>query len=320
MAGTELSHIDYWDVGQGDCTALHLSNGEIILIDTGKSSSPVVDWLAKRPKSIYAIVLTHNDADHAGALCSLVGAHAERIRAVYILDYPRDEPKFRDLFACVYAAHKKHNILLERAEAGSVVWISGSGDTSLKILHPNFVQQVTAPSSNASSALVVLEHAGQILSVWPGDLKFATIVQTVGEARVEMLVGPHHGGVKDTKVELKALRKNFVPAQAFISVGTSNSYQHPKAPYLKLLLSKGCYVTCSELTEKCDSLRVFQAQPVFDGSAMLGLPSNPSGISCRGTRRILFKNGSLEGSRFDDMHRAQVEKLSSPLCLRFQAS
>lgn len=203
MAGA-LTHIDFWDVGQGDCTVLHLSTGGIILIDTGPSSSPVVDWLATHPHLIHAIILTHNDADHAGALCSLVVPHGDRIKSVYLLDFPRDEPKFRDLFASVHAVHKKHHVVFERAEAGTLIWISDDNLTLLKILHPTFVQQIKARTSNEISALIVLQHAGRILAVWPGDLKFATIVETVGEIEVQVLMGPHHGGVKDSKSELKA--------------------------------------------------------------------------------------------------------------------
>ena len=106
MAG-DLSTIDFWDVGQGDCSVLHLSDGSVIIIDTGPGSSPVVAWLAKTQPHIHAIVLTHNDADHVSALPSVVHAHAANIDAVYMLDYPHDEPKFRELFDAVLSAQKK---------------------------------------------------------------------------------------------------------------------------------------------------------------------------------------------------------------------
>src|SRR5260221_9134207 len=93
-----LSHIDFWDVGQGDCSVLNFSDQTVLLIDTGGKRSPVVDWLANKPTTIHAVVLTHIDADHAGALCSILNANQSRIGAVYFFDFNRRDEKFLRLF------------------------------------------------------------------------------------------------------------------------------------------------------------------------------------------------------------------------------
>jgi beta-lactamase superfamily II metal-dependent hydrolase len=69
-----LKHVDFWDVGQGDCTVLNFTDNTVILIDTGGQRSPVVDWLANVRPTIRSVILTHIDADHAG--CALL--HSRR--------------------------------------------------------------------------------------------------------------------------------------------------------------------------------------------------------------------------------------------------
>lgn len=84
MSEPELTYIDFWDVGQGDCSVLNFSDRSLIMIDTGPKASPIVGWLAERRPTMLAIVLTHNDSDHAGSACSIVEEHKERIRAFFL--------------------------------------------------------------------------------------------------------------------------------------------------------------------------------------------------------------------------------------------
>ena len=134
---------------------------------------------------------------------------------------------------------KKHGFTFERAEQGKTIWESPTKTETLEILHPNFVEQNTKKTINDLSALVVLVSSRKIVSIWPGDLHFSTLVDAVGEIQIDVLVGPHHGGVRDSKKELKAPDKNLRPKEVFISVGSLNNYDHPRAPYLKNLVKKG---------------------------------------------------------------------------------
>src|SRR2546429_7300991 len=92
-----LLEIDLWDVGQGDCTVVKLPSGRLLIIDVGPRGSPLIDWLnegSRRGVGVEAIVLTHNDADHAGALPSIVADHKQRIGAIWmLLDRQVDEPR-----------------------------------------------------------------------------------------------------------------------------------------------------------------------------------------------------------------------------------
>jgi len=276
-----------------------------------------VDWLQDRPRTIRSIVLTHNDADHVGALCSLVVAHESRIKTIFmLLDRPKDDPKFQRLFRCARAAEKRGAFKIETANADTVLWRSPDRKTVLRILHPTFSQLVEANSSNKASALIALEHVDSILSVWPGDLGLKKIAEVTSHRGINLLVGPHHGGPTDFKKTSSALPPSIKPERAFMSAGTSNVYAHPRPRYVKGLVKRGCVVTCSELTIRCDPHRVELREPVFSGAGALGLRANHSGVPCRGSFRMYFRDGTLVPDEFDKVHAGRISKLARPLCLR----
>src|SRR5438270_7348291 len=97
-----LLEIDLWDVGQGDCTVIKLPNGKLLIIDVGPRGSPLVDWLNERRHEaarIESIILTHNDADHAGALPSIITEHKNRIEGIWmLLDREVSAPHFQKIF------------------------------------------------------------------------------------------------------------------------------------------------------------------------------------------------------------------------------
>jgi beta-lactamase superfamily II metal-dependent hydrolase len=125
MTPPALTNIDFWDVGQADSTTLNFSDDSVLLIDVGLRGSPIVDWLADHPRRIRGIVLTHNDSDHAGALCSLVDVHKQQIEGIYMLqDRPKNDPKFQTLFRCALEGERLGFYQIQWANAGTVVWQS----------------------------------------------------------------------------------------------------------------------------------------------------------------------------------------------------
>jgi beta-lactamase superfamily II metal-dependent hydrolase len=317
MNEPDLTHIDYWDVGQGDCSVLNFSDRSIIMIDTGPKTNPVVGWLAERRPKILAIVLTHNDSDHAGSACSIVKEHKESIRAFFLLeDRPKGDKRFQTLFRCVLEGEKSGHYQLQRAEDGARIWTGPTGMTRLRIVHPSLSGAILANSPNATSAIVTLEHENNLLAIWPGDSTLERVADKVGERSLWILNGPHHGSPGDAKVHPKweEFVDTIAPARAFISVGTHNQYSHPREAYLRSLTDSGCRTVCSELTRHCDPEMVSSGKPVFQGSGVLGLPASRSGVSCRGTWRAYFRDGRLVPDQYDDHHRERVVFLRRPLC------
>lgn len=312
-----LSHIDFWDVGQGDCSVLNFDDQSVVLIDTGGKKSPVVGWLADNPHlTIEAIVLTHIDADHAGALTPILEANKARIKAVYFFDFDRDDEKFKRLLRCVVTARLTSSFIFNRPEAGDVLWDCVSDNLRLEVLYPNYSEQLAAKSENSASALIGLFHDQKIVIAWPGDLTVARISDKLAAAELELLVGPHHGAPEDCRRQQKENPITFDPKVTFISVGSINQPGHPRPIYLKALAKKGCTVLCSELTSKCDPGFVSGRKPIVQGSGLLGLPANHSGVPCRGTFRLLFHEGRFVPDEYHTRHQVEIRKLPQPLCLR----
>jgi beta-lactamase superfamily II metal-dependent hydrolase len=165
--------IDFWDVGQGDCTILTLPDKRLLLIDVGRKGSPVVDWLNERriAPEIAAIILTHNDADHVGALCTIVAEHKRRIGCIWMsADRNRVDLKETAAFRCVEEAERNGYFSLRRLEAGQTIWEDAVLDAHLRVVHPSFAESVMASTPNRTSGLILLESGGQTQIAWPGDL------------------------------------------------------------------------------------------------------------------------------------------------------
>lgn len=283
----------------------------------------MVDWLAERrpPAQIAAIVLTHNHADHAGAMPAIVANHQTSIGAVWMLqDRPINDTTFEKVFRSVDEAEAKGCFHVRRLENGQEIWRDDQSKLRLHVLFPTFTSNVKLMGyPNQTSGLIVLDHEDSRLCAWPGDLPLLTVAHQLREKRPDLLHGPHHGGPEDFKTNKARSRQavsDLSPRMSFISVGTTNSYSHPKPGYLALLAASGCRVVCSEITNACDRWHFKNSVPVFDGSAALGLRSSRSGTPCRGSWRVVVKDGALVPDRFTGEHAKRLANLNRPQCLR----
>ena len=192
LTGT-LLEIDFWNVGQGDCTVIKLPNGRLIIIDVGPRGSPLVQWLregTRRQTAIEAIVLTHNDADHAGSFPVLVNEFKQNIGAIWMLaDRSLQDPKFLKIFRAAHQGESEGYYKINRLEDGHILWNDNQTTTCLRVIHPTMSQNVLANDPNDTSGMVVLDVEGKNLVTWPGDLqltKTAEVLQghlrTIGKA------------------------------------------------------------------------------------------------------------------------------------------
>lgn len=310
-------------MGQADCTVITLPDGSLVLIDVGRRGSPVVDWLTERrpPARIAAIVLTHNHADHVGAMPAIVANHQSGIGAVWMLqDRPINDPTFARVFRSVDEAEARGCFRVRRLEEGQEIWRDDRSELRLHVLYPTFTSNVRHMGyPNETSGLIVLDHGDKRLCAWPGDLPLLTVADQLRATNPKLLHGPHHGGPEDYKSRKSNCRQAITalsPQFCFISVGTKNDYSHPKPGYLLRMAATGCRVVCSEITNHCDRQHFKNSVPVFDGSAALGLRSSRSGSPCRGAWRVTIRDGELFPDRFTDEHAKRVAELQRPQCLR----
>lgn len=318
VARTELI-VDFWDVGQGDATVIRLPDGKAILIDTGPKGSPVIDWLADKLPELHAVIVTHNDADHAGSLGSLVKMPGVRIETVYMLD-DRDKTakKFQDIWRPVREEQLKGRFAVRRLEVDAVTSIWEDNDNSLTVVYPDFAENLDSNPNrpNETSGVICLVYKGETKIIWPGDAPMRVVAEKCGGTRPDLLHGPHHGGPVDRK---KARFRDWVqslkPDRMFVSVGTTNGHSLPNPGYLEMQAERGCQITCSQLTRHCDPKHVLQEWPVIQTSALLGLRAPRSGVPCRGCFRLKVKNGVVSPDEFDTEHRKRIKGLQRPKCL-----
>ena len=143
--------IDLWDVGQGDCTVIKLPSGKLLIIDVGPRGSPLVDWLNERRNEavrIEGIVLTHNDADHAGALPSIIMEYWDRIEGIWmLLDREVGAPQFQKIFRSALQGEKRGFYRIRRLENGQTLWEDETRQDRLHVIYPGFSEK---HSSNRS--------------------------------------------------------------------------------------------------------------------------------------------------------------------------
>jgi competence protein ComEC len=204
------------DVGQGDAILLDPPDGEPVLVDTGPPGSGIAGRLRELGvESLAAVVITHDQSDHAGGLGELLESVAAR-RVVY----GEADPRLRR------AALAEGSRPLRLAEGGELA----SGGLRLTALWPP--PELTAGPS---------EDPNRLSLVLVGDWRHFSILLT-GDAEAELThvdPGPvdvlkvaHHGS---DDAGLGALLEHCVPKMAVISVGAGNPYGHPTAKTLATL-------------------------------------------------------------------------------------
>jgi competence protein ComEC len=196
------------DVGQGDSILLDPPDGDPVLVDTGPPGDGVEDRLHELGiSSLAAIVISHDQSDHAGDLDSLLGEiHVERVV------YGRADARLR---AAALAAGAKPYRLAEGGELDS-------GSLRLGALWPpRELLGETGEDPNLLCLVLVAQwrHFSMLLT---GDAEAESAPMDPGP--VDVLKVAHHGSAD---AGLGELLERSVPKLAVISVGAGNSYGHP---------------------------------------------------------------------------------------------
>ncbi len=206
------------DVGQGDSILLDPPDGDPVLVDTGPPGDGVEDRLSELGiHSLAAIVISHDQSDHAGDLGQLL----ESVR-VDRLVYGRDDPRLRG--AALAAGAQPYRL----AEGGEI----DSGSLHLSaIWPPRELLGETGEDPNLLCVVLVAQwrHFSMLLT---GDAEAESVPMDPGP--IDVLKVAHHGSADDG---LGPLLERSVPKLAVISVGAGNSYGHPTEATLDELRS-----------------------------------------------------------------------------------
>ena len=226
----------FLDAGQADCAVIR-SGGEVYLVDTGDSYSPLADYLSAmnyRPKAVF---LSHLHADHTGGLEDVLQLCPPE--TIYL---PADTQAFETGAEIPATLDAARNLGVEIVTLDAGAEIELAGETFADILAP--AAGFPASSANENSMVLRVRHADSSL-LFCGDAPAKIAARAAADSTV--LKVSHHGA----KDSLNAKLLDAVnPEAAIISVGY-NTYGHPRKECLEMLNARGIDVY---RTDRCGAI------------------------------------------------------------------
>ncbi|MDR1087813.1 MAG: DNA internalization-related competence protein ComEC/Rec2 [Coriobacteriales bacterium] len=224
------------DVGQGDALLVQ-ERGSAVLIDTGASDAALVHALARNGVTrLDAVVITHLDSDHAGALSRLRGL--VDVKRIYfargLAEYQAGDEYLRQattLMGETEVAELAHGDLLRLGIT-----------LSLEMLWP---EKTATEGSNAESICLLLRYdedgdgSAEQQALLTGDAESAELAQILTSnpgLSADIIKLGHHGSSGAITGEQLASLSSTV---GLISVGAHNRYGHPTAEILEILEAGG---------------------------------------------------------------------------------
>lgn len=215
------------DVGQGDCAVLRCGRS-CVLIDVGPDDSyDALRYLRSEGLDADAVVLTHADADHAGALSTLLRSEVH----IGEIILPEDAP-LADASAQVRAGlslAERMGVPVRTVSCGDVMKAAGF---AFKVLSPDD----TLEGDNERSLVLFAQAEGTRLLL-TGDLPSECEREDMPDC--DVLKVAHHGSKNATSA---AFLERVTPELALISVGAGNRYGHPTQRVLEDLALVGARV------------------------------------------------------------------------------
>ena len=243
--------IDFWAVGQGDCSCITFDDGEYILIDTGPRFSPIVNWFKQRTNegivTIKALVITHNHVDHCGALDSLLNIPGLNIHQIFILSNAckASNNKLKECLLPLFEDAKYiHKVAIPRTP--ETIW---EDDTrSIVIVAPTWQTQASESDVNKGSMILKLTNKTKQCDefMWGGDAFYNDLLPHM-KPKAKLLMGPHHGAPQD-------IPTNVCPycEYLFVSLSYKNCKQlHPNKDYIHNSVNAGISIACTCFTKNC---------------------------------------------------------------------
>ncbi len=228
-----LLRVTFLDVGQGECSFLHLPDGKTMLIDGGGlamgfdiEEGVVASYLWDQGIStIDYMVATHPDNDHIGGLFSII--REMKVKEFWDSGEMTEDKRIVDLRMLV----QKKGIPVRIVRAG--MEIQEGNDIQIEILHPSddFLEGLRpGKKSMANNLSIVLKvNYGRVSFLFPGDVGRAAekylFLRYGDELRSTIIKVPHHGSMTSSSYKFV---KGVHPDVAVISVGQYNPFRHPR--------------------------------------------------------------------------------------------
>jgi competence protein ComEC len=242
------------DVGQGDCFVVR-EGSHALMVDTGPSAGALMRALGRHGIThLDALVITHLDADHCGALQALQGV-VQVDKVLFAADLPKTQPQHQALVAARRLVGAKGLVAVRLGDC-----IRLSRQLSFQVVGP---PKAVTQGENADSVCLMLLYDTEADGIaehevlLTGDAESAELRQMI-DAQVitqcEILKLGHHGSKTSvTSEQLSVLQVHT----ALISVGAYNRYGHPSTEALEALQASG--VSVFRTDENGDVVLTFSA-------------------------------------------------------------
>lgn len=225
------ARLHFIDVGQGDCTAVEFSNGDVLVVDAGDGSfrtrNALVRYLKGLSPARLSVLATHSDADHVGGFPALFNAF--EVDECFLPAYAGENAEYT---AFLRAAEEEGC----RAETLSRYGAIERENGYLVCLSPRTAEE---ESENNETSAVLYGELNGVRFVLGADIgagreelllqEYALGVFDVGRhavrlEEIDVLKASHHGsGNASSAAWLGLLR----PAVFVLSCGRGNLYGHP---------------------------------------------------------------------------------------------
>ena len=217
--GSMPVRVDFFDVGQGDCTLIS-ANGKHILIDAGENDQAdrVVAYLRqKNIEKLDIVIATHPHSDHIGGLDVIVSRF--EVGQVIMPKLSEEQTPTTKTYLDLLTAIADKNVKVKRAEPGEVIEIGGG---RLEIRGP------LSTYTDINNSSVTARYVYDGVSFWiAGDCSKEAEKDLLSQNKVDktpVYKVSHHGS--NTATTQKFLDK-LQPDYCVISLGADNSYGHP---------------------------------------------------------------------------------------------
>jgi competence protein ComEC len=210
------------DVGQGDAILLQPRNSPAVLVDGGPPGDDLVAKLDEAGvERLGAVVVTHDQSDHAAGVLELLGR------------MPIDRLLFGKLHGPTFAAVRAAGVPTGRLAAGAEV---RSGRLRMEVLWPprELLREPLVGADPNHLALVLLARRHRFSMLLTADAEAESTPLDPGP--VDVLKIAHHGS---DDAGLAALLDRIQPKLAVISVGADNPFGHPTPSTLATLAEHG---------------------------------------------------------------------------------
>lgn len=216
---SDMMYVDFIDVGQGNCTLVHLGD-TAILVDSGEvgAAQTVINYIKNLGiDELDCVLVTHPHSDHMGAMIKIL--YEFKIKDLIMPEIPEDIIPTNSTYEKFLTAVSDNAENVIPAEAGMTY---SYGEMNFEILAPLHGYD----NLNDMSAVSRLSY-GETSVMFMGDASTAVekdLLNTGKDFSADIINIGHHGSkTASSQKWLEAVNPEF----AVICCGAGNEYGHP---------------------------------------------------------------------------------------------